>query len=299
MAIKQNKKAAITQAAIVSIIILVVSLAIIIPLYTTFNSKSTFDKEACRSSVYFRANEILKGTHITGELYPLKCKTEEIKISSSNDEIIKKEVATAMYECWWMMGQGKVDFFSPTSWWDIKSPFGTEKATCIVCSTIEFEKGAKNKQINIVKYLGEQKVPLNEITYLEYLSNNEGTKLPANLELKPIDTNKNYMVVFTGMKGTSYGDLGKISGSAILVSTATGGAIGSVIPGVGTLVGMGIGFLSGLVSSVFVSSANVATNIHASSIHCDGALGGCFAISLVESGTTDLTKTCQKIESIP
>ena len=101
-----RKKGATVQTIIISIIILVTSAAIIFFFLKAFPYKETIDKEACHQSVILRNNALLKGEF--GLEIPLNCKTQRIKISSTNEESIKREIADAMYDCWWMLGEGKM-----------------------------------------------------------------------------------------------------------------------------------------------------------------------------------------------
>jgi len=264
---------------------------------------STLDREACRDSVILRSSDLLKGTHLTPELIPLKCKTENIKISSPIEEDIQKTVVNAMYDCWWMLGEGKVDFFTPSNWWNISNPLGLESPNCIICSQIKFEGGAKNKNIDIIGYMNRKIIPGKDITYMQYFNGNKDAVFSTNVEVKPLNTNTDYSVIFIGVKGVDVDKHLKNAQITGVVAGATiGAAAGSVFFGIGTVPGALVGGLIGTVvgfgSGSVVGGASVVANAYFASTYCNGA-NGCFNMVLVPSTAENIGKYCQKIESIP
>lgn len=300
------KKRGIVPSILVGILLLILMGGIILyftlrhlsPLYT-----ETIDKEACHMSVMARDNALLKGTHWTPEILPLNCKTQEIKISSTNEEFIKREIANAMYDCWWTLGEGKADFFRDVSWWDIKNPLGIEKANCIICSTLQFEGGAKNRQLDIQAYLEQTKIPQKNITYLNYfLEQADAKKFPGDIKAPVLNTGEDYAIVFMAMKGPEIkktliesGATGAVS--FMIAGTVAGTAIGAFGGPIGAAGGAIIGTIGGLIQGLVIGGVNVGANVIASISHCD-TKRGCNNLLIVPLTAEGLT-ICQSIESIP
>ncbi|MBU0930126.1 MAG: hypothetical protein KJ623_03565, partial [Nanoarchaeota archaeon] len=101
---------AISEETLTYLIIAVVGLIIMAWATTSIADtiKSTTDKEACRASVELKAQTILKIP--VGGNVPLKCKSQELKITDKNQEKMKETIANAMYDCWYQYGEGKIDF---------------------------------------------------------------------------------------------------------------------------------------------------------------------------------------------
>ena len=314
-----NHKAAITQETLIYVIIIVVSFIVLgyAALKIAGLIGPTMIKETCHTSVILRSSALLKGTHFTPELLPLKCKTQQIEISSSDTEEISRELANAMYDCWWQLGEGKIDFFDSISWWNITNPLAKEVSSCVICSQISFKDAALNKKINLVDYMSKTRIPNRDITYLDYF-NNQKTILPSDIKINPIDTNKKYSIFFMGMRGGKLSDqlkTGAISGgffglsSGVVVGAAAGtiycmatgvgaiisplcGIVGGIIGGLGgTAIGTTVGSTAGAISLV--------VNSYASSVYCDEKTGGCFIMNLVETTPDNIVKQCKYIESIP
>lgn len=298
-----NKRGITVQSTLIGIIIAVLAAAIIFFFIRALPYRETVDKEACHNSVILRSNALLKGESILPETMPLNCKTQEIKISSSNEEFIKREIANAMYDCWWVLGEGKLDFFPESGWKDWGVPgLGTSKANCMICATIKFEGAAKGKQLDLLSYLEETKVPTKNITYLEYFSEDPDAKLPSELKVETLDTSKDYAIIFMGISGAEVK-------RTILTSVGVG-AGGAFVSGkiLGTIAKFGAKGLGkaipvvGWIWIILETSGHLATlwsDAHASAVHCDGATGGCFSLILTSLEATSISTECQNIESIP
>jgi len=213
-----------------------------------------------------------------------------------------------MYDCWWMLGEGKYDFFSNPTWQEtiieVGSFQGTAKANCVICSIIRFEDNVKEKQmeIHVTEFMETTKVPIKNITYLEYLSGQEDAKLPTNIEINKLNTNQDYVVVFMGIRGGSFGNAVKDLGISMGGGAFTGFMIGSLLgpkgmlwgAGIGATVGQFLGYLNGIKE---IQNANIA------SIRCNEEFSvsdpGCFILYLVPLSAEELSTTCQNIESIP
>ncbi|MCX8193808.1 MAG: hypothetical protein N3G19_00360 [Candidatus Pacearchaeota archaeon] len=299
----KNKKGATVQSMLIGIIIVLLTAAILFFFFKALPYKETVDKEACRNSVVLRNNAILKGEGLALEIIPLNCKTQEIIISSNNEAFIQREIANAMYDCWWMLGEGKMDFFPESGWKDLGVPgLGTSKANCIICSTIKFDDNAKGKRIDLLNYLENTKIPMKNITYLEYFSEEPGAKLPVELKIEKLDTNKNYAIIFMGISGAEVkrailATVGMSSGGAFLSGKALTMISKIGIKGAGKMIPI-VGWIWIAIETVG-HLATLWSDAHASAVHCDGATGGCFALILTTLEATKIAAECQNIESIP
>lgn len=169
-----GKKGELTSKQLVTIIILIVSFAVILLFFLALNLKSEITKETCRNSV------ILKGTTPLGkDTVKLQCATQDVCITSGkncqaeksgakvlqakNKEELTSHLADLMYDCWWQMGGGKVSY----------APRGWKGQYCVMCDVITFDKSIREKEgLNKVSLrelfvkLQEKKVPGSDVTYL-------------------------------------------------------------------------------------------------------------------------------------
>ncbi len=188
---KKEKKADMSISWIVIIILTILGFVVLLLLYLFFPWKETIDLETCHNSVLIKA--ITPNVPISGgklvEL-PLRCKTEKICISTKTkgdcdefygkyttkkvikdpdkqQEKIKEILAEQLYNCWWMMGEGKVQVFT-------REASGTYyKDRCVLCARIAFSKELKEQGGKVklfFNYLQNTKVPGAEYTYLDFLS---------------------------------------------------------------------------------------------------------------------------------
>jgi len=342
-----NKKGLETQVlittiiAIVSLIVIGVAIAKI-----TGIIPSTLTQETCHSSVLARGVDI-KGLEIGKFVTSLKCKTEYKcltmggecpkgyeKIPVVNEEEIKGELANSMHDCWWMLGEGKIQFWDEST---MKSfGLGGATSTCSICSIIKFDDKIKSKNysLDMAKYMSDTKIPGKSITYLEYFSNQRGVKLESGVEVPKIDAKEDYAVLFSGIKGTDFSEIikndvtlvaGGTAGSlAILGPSKTAGAIRWTAGKLGTRV-LTSGSLemtnalggttrilagSGGVTAGWVAAGLIAlglgvqggVNLYNSGIvasYCDGNKKGCMQVMMVPWNAEQITTQCGNIESIP
>ncbi|MBI2448685.1 hypothetical protein HYV49_00120 [Candidatus Pacearchaeota archaeon] len=185
-----EKRGATMQFWLVSLIILVISAAIIFIFLAKLNIIGGIDKEACETSVRLRSTlKILPG--FLGEAIPigqkyikLKCKTEKTCLYNDKKECnnlvgdieyikvedkdaINRVMADKMAECWAMMGEGKLDVFAK----EITETTGK----CVVCTRIDFEDALRNEIISVdgfVSYMRTHKVKGSELSYWQFITNN-------------------------------------------------------------------------------------------------------------------------------
>jgi hypothetical protein len=316
--IMKNKKA-LTSTTLILMIIAIAGFVVVGYAATQILNifPTTVDKYACRASVDARAGHFLgllagKGGHITPEIYPLACKTQQLSISSSKDDEINSKLANALSDCWWMLGEGQKDFIAPNNWLKLERAgdiVGLERSTCIVCSEIKFNDAAKNKNIDLMNYLkntptGQNVTPEGQsMTYFQYLYGTN-TELPTSVTVAPLDTNNDYAIVFTGIRGAYVKDQlvkAGVMGTAggIAFGAASGAAIGAFGGPIGAAGGAIIGAIAGVIGGGTAGTASLAANAYASSLYCDGKTGGCYSLMLIKESPAELAKACQKIESIP
>lgn len=164
-----NKKG-LTQTMLVTIIILVATLVILLFVVGSifFNFQGNIDKETCRASVVSRAS-LSAGPIQSANYIPLKCRTEQICISGSNDkcedvfleesnknpitvlkvpdENAKKqvldEVSQSLYDCHKMLGEGELNFFPNKI---------VSENHCVICSRLVFDDTVV-EEVGSIKYL--------------------------------------------------------------------------------------------------------------------------------------------------
>ncbi|MDD5700262.1 MAG: hypothetical protein PHH00_03700 [Candidatus Nanoarchaeia archaeon] len=167
-----NKKGEITTAQIVTIIVLIVSFIVILFFFFRLNLGATTNSEICHNSVVLKA----KSVGISGDL---KCKTdyvcisgggtcadmnptETVNVDSNSKDEIMNAIADKMADCWWMFGEGKMNYGD-------KGIIGS--GGCALCSVVAFDEKASGNSITyseFYNYLANTKKDEAQ-TYLVYL----------------------------------------------------------------------------------------------------------------------------------
>jgi len=167
--------------------------------------------EACRFSVLTRATSPIESVNVN---LPLKCTTKKICISTSgkndacdefvgeknvravkldgktdaeNGMIISREYADAMYNCWTLMGQGKLNIFSGGKRGDKSLLFSDfsdttvkKRSTCVICSRVVLAKDIDDNvksEIDVNDYmLRNSPVPNSDVSYTGYFSGSKDVK---------------------------------------------------------------------------------------------------------------------------
>lgn len=141
---KIGKRGELTSGQIIALVILIISFVIIMIFFFILNPKDEITKESCRNSVMLRSSEF-------GKSVKLQCRTQNICISGggecldvskdtqkidvrSKDELYDA-LANLMYECWWQMGEGKVDY-APKG-------YGFTEKYCNICDMVLFDDKLK------------------------------------------------------------------------------------------------------------------------------------------------------------
>ena len=189
---KINNRGELTTQQLITIIILIISFAVLMIFIFRLNLRGeATNKEICHNSVLLKEK--------TGG--SLDCRTNYICMSgggkcedfNSNQEIVKinmnpklkegedkeqniknqimKAIADEMADCWWMFGEGQVDYAS----FELTEKGRTLPYQCAICSSVKFDLVLQNtfeKQTFTYNYLYDY-LDLNEKsnsqTYLKYL----------------------------------------------------------------------------------------------------------------------------------
>ncbi|MFC1685798.1 hypothetical protein ACFLZZ_02115 [Nanoarchaeota archaeon] len=305
-------KKGVERQVLITTILVIVSFIIILMVIGRFAAviPDTFDREACRSSVLIKAGLEAKPilSKALGLSPALKCKTEYLclnkggkcpkqgyeKVTVKTDDEIKRKVAESMYNCWYQLGEGKADFLG-----DNFLGLGTQESTCVICSVIKFDEFTNDKQLDFSNYLEKTKIPVGNKTYLEYFTDMKEAKLPTQLKAEELNTNKDYAIVFAGLKGGKdlQESLNDMTGT---VGTAITAGIGLKTVGVSLLSAKGA-LLIAIPAAVFKSTqlGFNSWNAHIATIRCDKESKGCFTMMLLPNTAEEISQVCERIESIP
>jgi hypothetical protein len=201
-----RKRGEISGEKIVVIILLIAGTVIVGGfLYILFSDDSLTDRELCHLSVVTRATT----PKIAQDEVPLQCTTEKVCITSKfggdckqfageenirrvrislSDkekarETIERESANAMFDCWSMMGEGKLDIFgndfTPIDLTDLvglsEVNFQKAKPKCVICSRVAIAEDILNSKegkemltgVDVNEYMAGNNVPGSSLTYLQ------------------------------------------------------------------------------------------------------------------------------------
>ena len=257
---KMNKKGELTTTQLVTIIILIVSFAVILILLWKLNLGKETDADVCRDSVFKKGSNIAGFTETS-----LKCYTKYVCITAdgSCEELNKPEVyevrdvngvynalANEMANCWWMFGEGKVNYVNKETFTDLK---------CSICSQVyfddslqeeipELESGKLDEDALYDSYLPNNG-PKEGVTYLEYFfGSNDIKSLRERLTQEKsafgsLDLNKQHYIMMAIVPTRNYW-------------VTYGGGLATIIAGIfGAPVYAVVG-LGGLTVAIFVGSVS-------------------------------------------
>ena len=179
------KRAELTTQQIITIIILIISFAVILFFIFRMNFGEIEKKEICHNSVLLKSKSVFGGEFdcqtnyvcisggddCEGFSYDTKIK---IDFSKSDEEIknqIFKAIADEMSDCWWMFGEGKVNY---QGWGDKDNKVDWKEFHCAICSQIKFDKKIQDKfssnfnYWNFYEYLSDTTKDKQQ-TYANYL----------------------------------------------------------------------------------------------------------------------------------
>ena len=200
-----------TTQQIVLLIILIASFSIILFFFFKLNLGEETQKTICRNSVILKGSVVssLSGGSLDCRTNYLcisgggKCEginpTETVKVDPDNKNEVLKAIADEMADCWWMFGEGKIDY-EGEDW---------SGYHCAICSIIKFDNSIQNEisEINYQELYSYLKDTPKDKThsYLSYLyDSNSIDEVKARLEVKEFkfsesfSTNERY-VILTGL----------------------------------------------------------------------------------------------------
>ncbi len=173
-----KRKGEITSHQLVIIIILIVSFVVILFLLFRLNPGETNNKEICHNSVILKST----GKGLAGQL---NCKTNylcisgggeceginptaTVEVNPDNKREIMKAIADEMTACWWMFGEGELDYIDVTAF--------DKNTACALCSIVKFDEKIQEVQeegITYEEFLNylTNKVEDKDETYLHYFYN--------------------------------------------------------------------------------------------------------------------------------
>ena len=202
-----NRKAELTTKQLVTLIILILSFVIILFLIFKLNLGGTANREICHNSILLKDKSKL----ISG---PLDCKTEyvcilgggeclslnpavTIEVDEKNQNEIFKALAEEMSSCWWMFGEGKVDYGGGSTETSVQYA---------LCSIIEFDDEVQKEIPEIsysefYNYLASNKKDESQ-TYFKYLyevsdlsSFKPQKQIKVDIDIDKISTSEKYSII--------------------------------------------------------------------------------------------------------
>lgn len=177
---KINNKGELTTQQIVGIIILITSFVIILFLLFRLNLGAETNQEICRNSVILKGGSPLPGNAVSLNCHKnYECITSDgtcdgltkpdKTLKANSAEEVYQGLAGSMANCWWMFGEGKIDYVQGET---LKNNY------CSICSQVLLDNSLGNIQgisdgkidkDGFYDYLSRTKMPRSDKTYLEYI----------------------------------------------------------------------------------------------------------------------------------
>ena len=177
--LKKSKKAELTTQQIVILIVLIMSFVVILYFLFRLNLGESSEKEICYNSVVMKGNPVLsKGDVSLNCQRTYVCLSKDGSCESMTNPNIKKVgenpnetyriLADEMADCWWMFGEGKIDYIKDKP---------LERNYCSICTQLAFDESMKEiEEFNSGKidkdkfydYLAETQMSEGGETYAEY-----------------------------------------------------------------------------------------------------------------------------------
>jgi len=198
------KKGQIEVYQVVMLILFVVGLAILLFFWYSFKNTTNLSDDTCHLSALTRGT-----TPSAGQSYiPLKCTTKKICITSDSSKkctdsfagesdisvvalpsdnlraanLIEKTSVESMYNCWSMLGQGKLDLVG-----NFPEQFGLTSSSlakpyCIICSRVAIDKSVDGnimKNVNLYSYMKYNGPTGQQLTYLQLFTDPQFKSYPV------------------------------------------------------------------------------------------------------------------------
>jgi hypothetical protein len=181
----KNRKGDVSSKALIGIIFLIISFAIILFFLFRLNLGKETEQEVCHNSVITKSS-VIGASNLLKDTIPLNCRTQTIcitqdgtceKLTSPEIKKVKDKnevynvLATQLTNCWWMFGEGKVDY--------VGKELLTNNVYCSLCSQIAFDDSVDTfdteefprqmDKLEFYQYLSQTKMPESDNTYWDYL----------------------------------------------------------------------------------------------------------------------------------
>ena len=270
-----DKKGDLTSTQIIILVLAIAGFLIVLFFLFASDMFGEDQREICHVSVITRAT----APDFAQKSVPLKCKSEEICLTEDigkrcvdqfgkdedvhfvvlkgsdgqKAEKIAETNANAMFDCWSMMGEGKLDLFGSVT----NSLFGIATSSCVICSRVAVDKSVNPellKLVNIENYMKANQVPGQAYTYMNALTSGQiesFTKAtdPAGLKYDL----SNQAILFMQIKSQNVRE-------SLENLFNTGGLLllgGSQVPGAGKLISKLFFTKAGL--AIFIPAAGLTT----------------------------------------
>jgi hypothetical protein len=209
-----EKRGEVTSSQIIILVVAILGFVIVISFLFVFINFDTYgDDQTCSLSVITRATAPSEAQR----LLPLKCATKKICIRSSKDDKcnqfigeknvqyvdlpsepelaareIEKTQADALYNCWKLMGEGKLDLFGGGKGSPVKNfladTFSVPEINpkCVICSRVAISEGLKTKggdtlkRVNVNRYMANERPDNSQLTYLQTFTDEQVRNYPIN-----------------------------------------------------------------------------------------------------------------------
>ncbi len=299
----KNKRGELSTQQIILLIILITSFVVVLFFLLRLNLGGESEKELCHNSV------MMKASVLSSEAIPLKCgrsyvcitkdgtcegiPDKKIKVKSLDE--IYEALANEMADCWWMFGEGKVDY--------IGKDFFKKDNYCSICSQIYFDdslkeiKHGKEEELeeiqkgNISKdelysYLGEAEYSEGE-TYAEYLfRTTDLNKFKTTFDAKTfgnIEIGDQQYWVIMGIRSEVKGRAWKIAAGGV----AAGLAYLACVPTLGAGCVLGAAIVGAIIVGAGEFGAGINPEIGAIIVEGDGIENSFMAPTVIKADKED------------
>jgi hypothetical protein len=330
---------------VLTTILMVLGLGILLFFIFRFGFDDSGEREVCKLAVLSRAS----APETVNTYIPLECDVKKIcmktkvfgncdsnfageenvdQVHLSSDDIkaarqIEETIAEEMYNCWSMMGEGKLSLFS--GGFKNKFPWAVSYPTCVICSRIAFNTPDRDifSYTDINTYLRETKISEKGITYMSYFTDNSIRAYPLvsdqsklfdnalaalNKNEQPIKTSKDnneIAIVFSQVQNKDFEE--RLS-SLKTAGVAVAGTSAFLSPGILMIaatnpittigvVGVGVGGLA------LYTYTNYREGVSASAGYCgklttekEGIGEGCSSIQVIPYNPESIRQVCKTLE---
>ncbi|MEM4259170.1 MAG: hypothetical protein QXS38_00185 [Candidatus Pacearchaeota archaeon] len=348
-----NKKGDLTSTQIIIIVLAIIGFGIVLVALFLIGFESSSDKDICKLSVLTRASSPVEAAQ---SLVPLKCRTSKICLTadasskcfeqygrdddvqvirlSGNEYVMANKIseisANAMYDCWDMMGQGKLNLFA-----NIATSIGADvvKSTCVICSRVAVDKSVGSdvlSHVDIQGYMKNNQIPGKSMTYLEAFTDrgvssyanvkDDVFKNPAakvegeNVQIQANPQQNQIAFVFMQIKSEKWSDVlnnllgAGVAGTATTFMMPIGGRVVAGVAGGATKaiilspVGKALA-VSGVLAAAGYSYYNSEQSQANAAMYCGPFTGkdkdaqGCSVVQAVNYNANDINTICADIQS--